>query len=57
MTEKLFYLCALVGLIVGGVLLHVGQHIPLRLVFPSLAAAAVILVILGRWQKRRGMFK
>jgi uncharacterized membrane protein YfcA len=57
MTLKLFYICGAVGLIIGGFLLHIEQHIPMRLIISSLGVAALIMFFIARWQKRRGMLK
>jgi hypothetical protein len=57
MTEKLFYICGMIGLTIGGFLLHFEEQISFKLVIPTLAVSAFIILLIGRWQKKRGAFK
>jgi hypothetical protein len=57
MTEKLFYIYGMIGLIIAGFLLHFEEQVSFKLVIPSLAVSAFIIFLLVRWQKKRGAFK
>jgi hypothetical protein len=56
-SQALFWIIAIFGLLIAGLLLHFGEHIPLNLVLASSLASAVMLLFIGRFLKKRGILK
>jgi len=52
MSQVTFYLMSAVGLLIGGALLYLGEHIRLGIIVPSLALAAIIIISIGIRRKK-----
>lgn len=57
MSLKLFYMVGALGIVIAGILTHVGERKPLVLVIPCMIAAAVIMFVIGQWHKKHGGLK
>lgn len=57
MNQGLFRFLIFVGVIIAGVLGYFVDHIPLKLVLPSLVVSAVTLILASSLLKKRGILK
>jgi hypothetical protein len=57
MKQSIFYFIVIIGLVIAGILGHLGGEVPDRLAFPSLIASGILLTFLGWFLKRQGMLR